>query len=107
MKYKDNFFEPGKECEGDVKFFSICWSKDSDQITNINKSCFPFTFISSAVEELLEKKVKDGQLFFKYRTTLNGYSFEMNVATYDLKVNLKVGDRITGLFRAKVNLAEE
>ena len=104
----------GKEYEADVNLNAFVWWAECQKArwsTAISKSCFPFSFIESTIEELIDVNLKIKHPYVKYKTTINNETFELtlNYRTQHkddepIKDTFKVGDRVIGLFRANIKL---
>ena len=114
MKYKPELLIKHKIYDANVILYSFCWWSDrkNDRHANhISKSCYPCSFISSKIEEIVDIKLNVKHPYVKYRTTLADQMFEM-VLHYPeqdehdepIKDTFEVGDTIVGLFKAKVKI---
>ncbi len=114
MKYKPELLIKNKVYDVDVTLSSFCWwsdKNDGQQSTHISNSCFPCSFISSKIEEIVEINLNTKHPYVKYKTTLADQTFDM-VLDYPerdkdeepIEDVFEVGDTIVGLFKAKVKI---
>ena len=110
--FDPSFLDEGKEYDADVKLTAFIWWSECQKAewsTAISKRCFPFSFVKSTIEELIEVNLKARHPYVRYKSTINNEMFELtlNYRTQykdDEPIDdiFKPGDRVVGLFKANI-----
>ena len=114
MKYDPNIMIPNAVYEADVKYWSFCWWTDKEttgHCSGISQHCFPLSFISTTIEEIIEKRFDVVRPYVRFKGMVHGRIHEMKLCypkQYEddepIKDTFEVGDKVIGLFKAKVTI---
>lgn len=114
IDYDPSFLIKGQTYETDISLDAFVWWSECQKAswsTSISKSCFPFSFIESTIEELIEVNLVAKYPYVKYKATINKEVFALTLHyrkkhkdDEPIKDTFKVGDRVVGLFKANVKL---
>ena len=114
MKYDPKIMIPKTIYEADVKYCSFCWwtaKENTGRCTGISQHCLPFSFISTTIEEIIEKRFDVARPYIRYKAKIHGRTHEFKLCypnQYEddepIKDTFEVGDKVIGLFKAKVTI---
>ena len=114
MKYDPKIMVPKTIYDADVKYWSFCWWTDKENTGHpigISEHCFPLSFISTTIEEIIEQRFDVARPYIRYKAKIHGHIHECKLCypkQYEddepIKDTFEVGDKVVGLFKAKVRI---
>ena len=114
MEYDPKIMIPKTIYEADVKYWSFCWWTDREPTGNcsgLSQHCFPLSFVSTTIEEIIEKRFDVPRPYVKFKGSISGHIYEIKLCyrkQYEddqpITDIFEVGDRVVGLFKAKVKI---
>ena len=117
MKYDPKVMVPHAIYEAEVKYWSFCWWTDREKTghcSGINPSCGPYSFISTTIEEIIEKRFDVPRPYVRYKAIIHDRAHEIKLCypkqhadDEPIKDVFEVGDRVVGLFKTIVKLHEQ